>query len=64
MRSVKGDWNDSVTRLLKFRADHPDITITPPDNRTLMWKARQGTDLLVERFSLGGLMDVLEARDS
>lgn len=62
MPSVKDEWNDAVVRLERFREANPDVKITPPGNGTLMWKARQG-DILIERFNLGRLMDVLEARD-
>jgi hypothetical protein len=62
MPSVKDEWNDAVMRLERFREANPDVKITPPGNGNLMWKVRAG-DILLERFSLGRLMDVLEARD-
>jgi hypothetical protein len=60
MRPVNGGWEDQVPRLQRFRDDHPDITITPPGEHTLMWKARKGDVVIAEHFSLRRLLDALE----
>ena len=60
MRPANGGWVDQVPRLQRFRAEHPDITITPPGKHTALWKARKGGEVVAQHFSLRRLLDALE----
>lgn len=52
---------DSVDRLIKFRENHPDITIEPPTKLSPFWEAYKDGKVIVHAYWLDKLLDTLEA---
>jgi hypothetical protein len=61
MHAVPDEPEDAVPRLERFRAAHPEITITAPGRgRSAFWKAERGNEHLCHAYWLRQLLDKLE----
>jgi len=52
---------DQVTRLERYRQEHPDVDIQPPGAQSAVWRAFRDGELIAYGFTLMVFMERLEA---
>jgi hypothetical protein len=52
---------DQLTRLERYRQEHPDVDIQPPGAQSAVWRAFRDGELIAYGFTLMVFMERLEA---